>query len=247
MRSFSTFLSESKVSLKRQKSLRTELFDKNTSKLKPEVRKQLLIIGKKWADFVDIPRSAIKRMDFVGSSASYLYHEESDIDLHLILDMDKMTKCEGLLRDYLRAQKKVWESHYGKDGITIYGVPVEVYAEDIDDPRPKLQARYNVTKDAWVNEPDRDRVPDINDIEIQTKAEVWEDRVEDMIDDDIEDLEKLNNLKERILNLRKLSMNVGDEYGESNLVYKVIRGNGALDRLDRHIKGVESKDLSLYK
>ncbi len=37
----------------------------------------------------------------------------------------------------------------------------------------------------------------------------------------------------------------GDEYGESNLVYKVVRGNGALDKLDRYIKGVEASNLSL--
>lgn len=245
MRSFRQFLNESKVSLKRHKTLRSELFNLKTSKLKPEVRSQMLKIADAWAEFVDIPKSAIERVDFVGSSAGYLYHEDSDADIHLILDMSKISKCEGLLRDYLRAQKKVWENQYGKSGITLNGVPAEVYGEDIEDPRPRLQARYDVTNNEWINEADPEQIPNIKDIEIQTKAEIWEDRVEDAIEDGIENIETLNRLKERILNLRKLSMDRGDEYGETNLVYKIVRANGALDRLDRYIKGVEAENLSL--
>ena len=245
MRSFNQFLGESKVSLKKHKTLRSELFELKSKKLKPEVRKQMLLIANEWAKFVDIPKSAITRVDFVGSSAGYLYHEESDADLHVIVDMSKISKCETLLRDYLRAQKKVWESQYGKTGITLNGVPVEVYAEDIDDPRPRQQARYDVSANEWINEADPNEIPDINDIAIQTKAEMWEDRIDDVIEDGIENIETLNDLKERILNLRKLAMDRGDEYGASNLVYKVVRGNGGLDKLDRYIKGVEANNLSL--
>tara|TARA_B100001059_G_scaffold231717_1_gene268124 strand:- start:3476 stop:4213 length:738 start_codon:yes stop_codon:yes gene_type:complete len=245
MRSFSQFLYESKVSIKKHKTLRSELFNTKTNQLKPEVRKQMLKIANAWAEFLEIPKSAIERVDFVGSSAGYLYHENSDADIHLILDLSRISKCDGLLREYLRAKKKVWENQYGKDGITLNGVPAEVYGEDIDDPRPRLQARYDVTNNKWINEADPEQIPNVKDIEIQTKAEVWEDRVEDAIEDEIENIETLNRLKDRILNLRKSSMDRGDEYGESNLVYKVVRANGSLDRLDRYMKGVEANNLSL--
>ena len=76
------------------------------------------------------------------------------------------------------------------------------------------------------------------------KAELFIDRIEDVISDEISNIDVLNRLKERILNLRKLSLQKGGEYVTDNLVYKVIRGTGALDRLDRYMRGLESEDLN---
>lgn len=242
MRSFNQFLSEQKVSLKKAKTLRPELFNIKTNKLKPEARKQVLKIADFWRDKVNIPKSAVKRVDLVGSSVNYLYHEKSDLDIHLIVDLDKISECEDLLRDYLRSEKKLFQLEYD---VTVGGIEAELYAEDQDDPRPALQARYDATNDKWVNEPDRERIPEIDDRDIQTKAEIYIDRVEDVIGDGINNIDVLNRLKERILNLRKLSLTKGGEYAQDNLVYKVVRGSGSLDRLDRYMRGLESEDLSL--
>ena len=242
MRSFNQFLGESKVSLKRAKTLRPELFNTRTNTLKPEVRKQVLKIAEFWREKVNIPKSAVKRVDLVGSSVNYLYHEKSDLDIHLIVDLDKISECEELLRDYLRAEKKLFQLEYD---VKVAGIEAEVYAEDEEDPRPALQARYDATNNKWVNEPDREKIPEIDDRDIQMKAELFIDRIEDVIGDKISNIDVLNRLKERILNLRKLSLQKGGEYVSDNLVYKVIRGSGALDRLDRYMRGLESEDLSL--
>ena len=242
MRSFNQFLGESTVSLKKSKTLRPELFNTKTNKLKPEVRKQVLKIAEFWREKVNIPKSAVKRVDLVGSSVNYLYHEKSDLDIHLIVDLDKISECEELLRDYLRAEKKIFQLEYD---VTVSGIEAEVYAEDEGDPRPALQARYDATNDKWVNEPDRERIPEIDDRDIQTKSELFIDRIEDVIDDGITNMDVLKRLKERVLNLRKLSLQKGGEYVMDNLVYKVIRGSGALDRLDRYMRGLDSEDLSL--
>ena len=242
MRNFSGFLSEQTLALKKSKSLRPELFNLKTNKLNPEVRQQVLKVADFWREKVNIPKSAVKRVDLVGSSVGYLYHQKSDLDIHLIVSMDKISECEELLRDYLRAEKKLFQLEYD---VKINGIEAELYAEDEEDPRPSLQARYDATNDKWVTEPDRDRVPEINDRDIQTKAEIYIDRVEDVVDDGITNIDVLNRLKERILNLRKLSLNKNGEFAQDNLVYKIVRGSGALDRLDRYMRGVESEDLSL--
>ena len=70
MRSFNQFLGESTVSLQKSKTLRSELFNTKTSTLKPEVRKQVLKIAEFWREKVNIPKSAVKRVDLVGSSVN---------------------------------------------------------------------------------------------------------------------------------------------------------------------------------
>lgn len=242
MRSFNQFISEQSVSLKKAKTLRPELFNTQTNKLKPLVRSKVLKVADFWREKVNIPKSAVKRVDLVGSSVNYLYHEKSDLDIHLICDLDKISECEELLRDYLRAEKKLFQLEYD---VTIAGIESELYAEDESDPRPALQARYDVTNNKWVNEPERDRIPEIDDRDIQTKSELYIDRIEDVIDDEINNMDVLKRLKEKVLNLRKLSLQKGGEYAHDNLVYKVVRGSGALDRLDKYMRGLESDDLSL--
>ena len=141
--------------------------------------------------------------------------------------MDKISECEELLRDYLRAEKKLFQLEYD---VKVAGIEAEVYAEDENDPRPALQARYDATNNKWVNEPDRERIPEIDDRDIQTKAELFIDRIEDVIDDEISNIDVLNRLKQRILDLRKLSLHKGGEYVTDNLVYKVVRGSGSLEK-----------------
>ena len=242
MRSFKQFLSEQQVSLKKAKTLRPELFNIKTNKLKPEVRKQVLKIAEFWREKVNIPKSAVKRVDLVGSSVNYLYHENSDLDIHLIVDLNKISECEKLLRDYLRAEKKLFQLEYH---VKIAGIECELYGESDSDPRPALQARYDATNNKWVNQPDRDRIPEIDDRDIQTKSEIYIDRIEDVIEDGITNMDVLKRLKERVLNLRKLSLHKGGEYVSDNLVYKVVRASNSLDRLDKYMRSLESEDLSL--
>jgi len=64
-------------------------------------------IGKEWAEFANIPNSAIKDVIVTGGNANYNYTKYSDIDLHLMIDKSKID-CEDILDDYLRAKKQLW-------------------------------------------------------------------------------------------------------------------------------------------
>ena len=59
-------------------------------------------------------------------NASYLYNDKSDLDIHLIVDKDKVSECGELLDDYLRSKKKLWGSL--STDVKIYGTEVEIYA-----------------------------------------------------------------------------------------------------------------------
>ena len=46
----------------------------------------------------------------MGGNGSYLYNDKSDLDIHLIVDKDKVSECGELLDDYLRSKKKLWKT-----------------------------------------------------------------------------------------------------------------------------------------
>ena len=99
-----TLINELKLTLKSHNKLNPKLW--NDDKLDPEVWRQLNRISKAWAEFANIPDKAIKDVIVTGGNANYNYTKHSDIDLHLVVDKDKI-KCQGLLDDYLQSKKQL--------------------------------------------------------------------------------------------------------------------------------------------
>jgi len=210
--------------------------------LKPEVRKGLLKIGNYWADAIGIPKDAIEDMHLVGGNASYLYNDQSDLDLHLIVDKSKISECEELLDDYLRARKKLWS--YEQD-VTIYGTEVEVYAEDVDDPKPARQGRYSLTKGKWITEPSAE-APVMDDVVIQSRVKDLEAEIDEVIESGVANPEQLKWIKERVFKLRRQSIQKGGEFAQGNLVFKKLRNDKYIDKLNDYLKNVTDKNLSVY-
>jgi UTP:GlnB (protein PII) uridylyltransferase len=65
--------------------------------LKEEVREKLLEIADAWIEFAQIPTEAVVDVLFVGGNANYNYTNYSDIDVHILIDKDKMPDCPDLL------------------------------------------------------------------------------------------------------------------------------------------------------
>ena len=69
-------------------TLNSKLFDLETSKLKPEVLEKLLQISEEFLKSIDPLTLSIADIRLVGSNASFNYNEQSDIDLHIIVNFD---------------------------------------------------------------------------------------------------------------------------------------------------------------
>ena len=225
---------------KKELQLNQKFWDDKT--LKPEVRKGLLKIGNYWADAIGIPKDAIEDIHLVGGNASYLYNDQSDLDLHLIVDKSKISECEELLDDYLRARKKLWS--YEQD-VTIYGTEVEVYAEDVDDPKPARQGRYSLTKGKWITEPSAE-APVMDDVVIQSRVKDLEAEIDEVIESGVANPEQLKWIKERVFKLRRQSIQKGGEFAQGNLVFKKLRNDKYIDKLNDYLKNVTDKNLSVY-
>jgi predicted nucleotidyltransferase len=115
--------------IEKHETLNPVLFNEN-EKLIPEIKDKLLEIAKDFTDNLDNDNIKYKLTDIklVGSNASYNFTKDSDIDLHLVFDLDiysdeeKQNMAEKIY-DYA---KSIWNKNHD---VTIKGIPVEIYAE----------------------------------------------------------------------------------------------------------------------
>jgi hypothetical protein len=208
--------------------------------LKREVKMQLIKIANTWAEFAEIPKTAIKDILLVGGNANYNYTDFSDLDLHLVVDKDKLPECPDLLDDFLRDKKQLWSLTHD---IKIYNHDVELYAEYENTKRPSGQGVYSL-KHGWLKKPQKlETTPDLDLLKRKTRAMM--EKIDCLISGKSDDLSEIKKLKDKIKSMRDSSIRRGGEFALENLVFKELRNNGYLDKMNKYIVSVQDKKLSL--
>ena len=207
----------------------------NDTELKREVYDKLLEISEAFVEYLDINDEAIKDIVITGSSASYNYTEYSDLDLHLIVDYEKVHEECPIVEGYLWSMK----SAFNKDhDIFIYGVPVEVYAEDSNQSAIS-NGIYSLLKDEWIKFPEKIEPTD-NDSAVLAKYKELKEASER-----IEDSEVAEELLDKIYAMRKAGLEEVGEFSTENLVFKMLRNDDVIERLKQMKKEKIDKQLSL--
>ena len=213
--------------------LNPKLWD--NEELKPEVQAKLRQIANNFIDFLDINKEAVKDIVITGSCASYNYTKNSDIDLHLIIDFNKVHKDCPIVNEYLLSKKSEFNNNHD---IYIYGIPVEVYAESIDNDNIH-NGLYSVKEGKWVEFPKKLRPLD-NDGAVRAKYKEFEQAIKE-----VKDGEMAERLLDRIKRMRKSGLAEGGEFSTENLVFKKLRSNGLIGDLMKIKKDDIDKSLSL--
>ena len=217
--------------------LNPKLWDKvdDNYELKSEVADKLKEIADAFIEYLEVDEDAIKDVVITGSSASYNYTPHSDLDLHLKVDYDKVHEDCPIVQGYLWALK----ASFNKDhDISIYGVPVEVYAEPLDEDTVH-NGLYSLWQGKWIDIPKK-IPPTDNDSAVESKYKELAEAV-----DRIEDSEVAEELLDKIYNMRKAGLNEVGEFSTENLAFKKLRDNGYLDKLRQMKKEKIDKQLSL--
>ena len=230
---------EQKITFKYHDTLNQKIWSGN--KLKPEVKMKLVRIGQAWSEFANIPSNAILDMIRVGGNANYNYTEFSDIDLHLVVDKDKLPDCPDLIDDYLRDKKQLWSLTHA---IKIYGHDVELYAEEEGAERPSNQGVYSVKFSKWLSKPKYED-PKVDKRLLKKKTKDIMDKIDIFIDGKSDDIFEMRKLKEKLRGMRSASLRKGGEFSIENLVFKELRNNGYLSKFSDYITSKKVKELSL--
>lgn len=243
MKDFKNFLlEETKLTLEYHKELNPKFW--NGQRLKPEVRKHLIMIADKWASFAKIPKSAISDMILTGGNANYNYTKFSDLDVHLITDFSQVSECDKeFVDEFLMDKKTIWQLTHD---IKIYGMPVELFAHE-DRPHKKKQGVYSLKKDKWLQEPKREEIKYNEDDLLKSKVNHYVHMINYALKHHTDDLDTLKKMKDRIKGMRDSAIQKAGEFSVENLVFKELRNRGILDKMTDHIRNLQDKKLSLKK
>lgn len=214
--------------------LNPKLWDKDS--LKGEIKTALLRIAKDFLEYVDVP---VKVIDVVvaGGNANYTYTSKSDLDLHIIADVDS-TPCDREAMELFDTKRLLYKRDHN---ITVKGIPVELYIEDVK--TPAVSAAYSLLNDKWVREPERKTV-DYDQKAVSKMVELWKTVFKGAIKTG--DLHTCRNVLKLLREYRKKGLKTPDgEYSIPNLVYKSLRNDQTLEGLVTLINKLHDKDLSL--
>jgi hypothetical protein len=132
-----------------------------------------------------------------------------------------------------------------KRNVKIYGFDVEVFIEDVD-MKGISGGVYSILEDKWIEKPKKIE-PKIDLNLVKTKARQWmkmiDTYVSNLENEDIETIEKtFNQYKNKLKKFRLSGLKKGGEMSLENLVFKVLRRNGYIDKLYKSpLKQIDDK------
>jgi hypothetical protein len=217
----------------------------SSDKMSSKVRDRLLEIAYQFIEFLGVD-VIISDVVMTGSLANYNWSQYSDVDLHLIADFEQFSEKELPLYEELFKLKKTLFND--KHNIKIYGYDVELYVQN-DVEAHFSSGEYSVLFDEWKNKPKKEDV-EIDTALIKTKSEHWMKIIDEVIDDSKEKsmesgVDSISKVKDKLKKYRTAGLENGGEMSDENLVFKVLRRNGYIQKLFDFQNEYQDKKLSL--
>lgn len=226
---------------------------KDEDTLDSKVRLKLLDIADDFWEYVNLSWVEPKGIIITGSICNFNWSKFSDIDLHIIADFREIDEKTEFVKQYLDSKKNEWNNEH--EGLKIMGFPVELYVQNVDD---DIEAGgiYDLEENKWVRKPNPHSIKSIglNKFSIKDKAAEIMTIIDDMYDKlstttDGHEVEQIGDdahyLWDKVKDLRKKSLSKNGESGSGNIVYKVLRRTGYLDRLFKLFSTVYDRSNSI--
>lgn len=207
-------------------------------KLLPEVRLKLLENAREFIAFLKLESLPLRDIVITGSNTNLTYTDKSDLDLHIIVDMDQLYDGSELVRQFFDSKRRLWNKSYDP---VIRSVPVEVYVED--DEEVVHGNAYSLMEDKWLRKSLQKKM-DIDDRSVRAKFNQMTRDISRILEraDSTEDFARL---MKKIKDYRQSGLDSHGEFGTENLVFKALRNNGWLERIDKERTELVTRLLSL--
>ena len=202
--------------------------------LLPEVQEKLQAIAADFQEFLGVDDLKVQDITISGSNAAYSYTDNSDIDLHLVVEMPD----DPVYQELFNAKKYQYNDEHD---IRIGGVPVELYVQPADQ-KHVSQGIYSIKNQDWTQVPQRRRAR-IDDSCVQNKTADLDARIHAAVESG--DADAINRLWDRIKDMRKTGLEKNGEFGCENITFKLLRNRGQIGRLKDAKTAIRDRELSL--
>lgn len=204
-----------------------------------KVRRALMDISDDFWEHCNITWVKPKTVLLTGSICNFNWSEYSDIDLHLVVDFGEIHENREFVQEYFDEKKNDWNNSH--DNLKIYGYQVELYVEDID-AETASGGIYDLWKNEWVRKPKEGNIEPIklNKYAIKQVASDIMTEIDDLCDrfENEKDSHKIQGIGERchellkkIKSIRKRGLEKGGESSSGNIMFKVIKRSGYIEKL----------------
>jgi hypothetical protein len=225
-------------------AMRDELCPKiwDVDKMHPEVRKALLKTAMEFIKFAKIEDLKFKDIILTGSLANYNYTDSSDLDIHILLDFSQISEDREFVGEYFRNKKNLWNDRYP---VKIKGHEAELYVQDTSEPHVSSGV-YSIINDEWNTMPIKKMIA-IDTANVQLKAADIMNDIDELEDSDNNQqiIDSVDRIMDKIKEMRKAGLEKEGEYSTENIVFKVLRNAGYLDKLGDLKKSSLTKELTL--
>jgi hypothetical protein len=220
------------------------IFDDNM-KMKEEISDALLQIAKDYfiSLKINIP---VKDITMTGSLSNYNWSKYSDVDLHIIIDLDKMGDKKDMIKDLLDAKTRAWND---KHDITVKGYDVELYLQPYDQEHFSTGV-YSVLNDEFVIEPkiqdasiDKKNVVKKYNSIVNTVNDIYKDFAKKKDYKDV--VSRLESLSDKIKKTRTAGLEGKGEYSLENIVFKLLRRNNIMEKISDLLVKAYDESMSI--
>ena len=213
--------------------------------MKEEISEALLQIAKDYFTSlkIDIP---VRDVTMTGSLANYNWSKYSDADLHIIVDLDKFKENKEIIKDLLDVKTRSWNDRHD---ITVKGFDVELYMQPYDQKHYSTGV-YSILNDDWVIKPEMQDVS-IDKKTVTKKYNNIVSTINDIYKNFLKDknykvvIDRLEKVKDKIKKMRIAGLESVGEYSNENLVFKLLRRNNIMDKVNDFLAKAYDKSMTI--
>jgi len=235
-------------SFESQDELNTKIWEKDGKSymMRPEVREKLLETANIFIDFLGVD-VIVTDIIMIGSLVNYNWSKFSDIDLHIVVNFNQFPEnSRDLYLEFFDLKKVIFNQRHN---IKMFGYDVECFVQK-EDETTFSSGIYSILYDMWMNEPKKTSKETLDKELIKEKAKQWmriiDGVVDNIEDDDPEEIKSIvKKYKEKLKNFRNCGLEKNGEMSIENLVFKLLRRNGYVEKLYELPTEIIDKKLSM--
>jgi len=231
-----------------QEELNPKIWEKKGKeyKMNPKVREKLLEVTNLFIDSLGMD-IIMTDIIMIGSLTNYNWSKFSDIDLHVVLNYSQFPEnTKDLYVEYFDLKKIIFNQ---KHDIKMFGYDVECFVQD-ETETTFSSGIYSVLFDMWVNEPEKVSTKSVDKKLVKEKSKQWmriiDGVVDNIKDEDPDEIKSIvKKYKEKLKKFRNCGLEKDGEMSVENLVFKLLRRNGYIEKLYDIPTEVIDKKLSM--